>query len=389
MVVHFAIKMKLLFVVADDWYFLSHRLPVALAALREGYDVTVATRVQKHKQEIIDHGFRLIPLAHLKREKRSPFNELRAISELRAIYRREKPDIIHHVALKPVLYGNIAALGLSVKIVNAFAGLGYLASSRSPKAMALRPVIWNAMRFLLNRPKAFTILQNFEDRDFAISTLRMAYDKTEVIMGSGVDMELFKPSPQPSGLPIVMLPSRLLWNKGVAEFVAAAEALQASGVQARFVLVGDTDEASPSAIPRPQLAEWNDSGSIEWWGKMDNMQDILPLASIICLPSYREGLPKVLIEAAACARPVVTTDVPGCRDVVQHYGNGMLVPAQDTEVLPLTIKFMLDRPDLCKRMGEAGRQKASHFSQEVVIEKTLARYNRLFTASSVYKNSPC
>lgn len=379
--------MKLLFVVADDWYFLSHRLPLALAALREGFEVIVATRVGTQGDQIIDAGFRLIPLEHLKREKRSPINELRAITELRAIYRREMPDIVHHVALKPVLYGNIAALGLPLKTVNVFAGLGYLASSRSPKAIILRTAIWNTMRILLNRPNAFTILQNFEDRDFAVNTLGMSGDNTEVIMGSGVDLELFRPSPQPQGTPIIMLPSRLLWNKGVAEFVAAAELLTSTGVQARFVLVGDTDEGSPSAIPRSRLAEWNDSGSIEWWGKMRNMERVLPQASIICLPSYREGIPKVLIEAAACARPIVTTDVPGCRDVVQHYVNGMLVPAQNTDVLALTIKVLLDNSDLRKRMGEAGRKISAHFSHDVVNEKTLARYNVLSDHCSVTRKT--
>lgn len=377
--------MKLLFVVADDWYFLSHRLPLALAALREGFEVAVATRVGTQRQQIIDAGLRLIPLEHLKREKRSPINEFRAISELRRIYRREQPDIVHHIALKPVLYGNIAALGLPLTIVNAFAGLGYLASSKSPKAMVLRTVIWNTMRFLLNRPKAFTILQNFEDRDFAVNTLGMSEENTEVIMGSGVDLELFTPSPQPSGVPIVMLPSRLLWNKGVAEFVAAADQLTSTGVRARFVLVGDTDEGSPSAIPRSKIAQWHDSGSIEWWGKMSNMQDVLPQASIICLPSYREGIPKVLIEAAACGRPIVTTDVPGCRDVVQHYVNGMLVPAHNSDDLALTIKVLLGNLDLRIRMGNAGRKIAAHFSQDVVIEKTLLRYGLVTHARTVHQ----
>jgi glycosyltransferase involved in cell wall biosynthesis len=377
--------MKLLFVINDDWYFLSHRLPIALAARREGFDVAVATRVGSQGQEIIDHGFRLIPLKYLKRETWSPFNELRAVKELSAIYRREKPDIIHHVALKPILHGNIAALGLPTRIVNAFAGFGYLESSNSPKAFILRTGIWTAMRFLLNRPRAFTILQNFDDRDFALRKLRASEDNTEVIMGSGVDMDLFKPSPQPSGIPIVMLPSRLLWNKGVAEFVAAAESLKATGMQARFVLVGDTDEGSPSAIPRSRLAEWNDSGSIEWWGKMSDMQNVLPQASIVCLPSYREGIPKVLLEAAACGRPIVTTDVPGCRDVVQHYVNGMLVPAKNSDVLALTIRVLLGNSDLRARMGDAGRKIAAHFSQDVVIEKTLARYSLLTNSRTVYQ----
>ena len=212
--------MKLLYVINDDWYFLSHRLPLALAALSEGFEVAVATRVGTRAQEILDHGFRLIPLEHLKRETRS-LNELRAIRELRAIYRDEHPDIVHHVALKPILYGNIAALGLPLKIVNAFAGLGYLESSKSPKAMILRTMIWNTMRFLLNRRNSFTILQNFEDRDFAVNNLGLSSENTEVIMGSGVDLELFRPSLQPSGAPIVMLPSRLLWNKGVAELLRA------------------------------------------------------------------------------------------------------------------------------------------------------------------------
>jgi glycosyltransferase involved in cell wall biosynthesis len=216
-----------------------------------------------------------------------------------------------------------------------------------------------------------------------VNTLGLSGDNTEVIMGSGVDLELFRPSPQPSGVPIVMLPSRLLWNKGVAEFVAAAELLTSTGVQARFVLVGDTDEGSPSAIPRSRIAEWNDSGSIEWWGKMRNMERVLPQASIICLPSYREGIPKILIEAAACARPIVTTDVPGCRDVVQHYVNGMLVPAQNTDVLALTIKVLLDNSELRKRMGEAGRKISAHFSDDVIIEKTLARYSVLCDPSPV------
>jgi glycosyltransferase involved in cell wall biosynthesis len=321
----------------------------------------------------------------LKREKRSPLGELRAIRELRSIYRRENPDIVHHVALKPVLYGSIGALGLPLKIVNAFAGLGYLESSKSPKAMILRTVIWNMMRFLLNRPKAFTILQNFEDRDFAVNTLGMSEENTEVIMGSGVDLELFRPSPQPSGIPIVMLPSRLLWNKGVAEFVAAAELLTSTGVKARFVLVGDTDEGSPSAIPRSRIAEWNDSGSIEWWGKLNNMQEVIPQSSIICLPSYREGIPKVLIEAAACGRPIVTTDVPGCRDVVQHYVNGMLVPPRNTDVLALTIRVLLGNSDLRARMGDAGRKIAAHFSEDVVIEKTLTRYSLLTNSRTVHQ----
>jgi glycosyltransferase involved in cell wall biosynthesis len=366
--------MKLLFVVTEDWYFLSHRLPIAEAALRAGYEVAVATRVTERGNEIFERGFKLIPLQRFKRESLSPPNEALAIAELRSVYRREQPDIIHHVALKAVMYGSIAALGLKVKIINAIAGLGFMESSRSPKAVLLRSCAWNAFRFLLNRPNSVTLLQNFDDRDFAIKHFKVSLDNTEVIMGSGVDTDLFTPSPEPEGVPVVMLPSRMLWNKGIKEFVAAAEMVKAHGVKARFVLVGDSDIHSPSAIPKRQLLDWHDSGSIEWWGHQTAMHAVLPQANIICLPSYREGLPKSLIEAAACGRAIVTTDVPGCNDVVQNSINGYLVSVGDAETLAIALQLLISRPDLRAKMGSAGRQIASHFSQDVVCEKTLALY---------------
>ena len=204
-------------------------------------------------------------------------------------------------------------------------------------------------------------------------------------MGSGVDLELFTPSPQPLGVPIVMLPSRLLWNKGVAEFVAAAELLTSTGVKARFVLVGDTDEGSPSAIPRSKSPSGTTQAELNGGEGTGDMQNVLRQASIVCLPSYREGVPKFLIEAAACGRPIVTTDVPGCRDVVQHYVNGMLVPPKNTDVLALTIRVLLGNSDLRKRMGEAGRKIAAHFSQDVVTEKTLVRYGLLTNSRGTHQ----
>jgi glycosyltransferase involved in cell wall biosynthesis len=237
--------MKLLFVVTEDWYFLSHRLPIAEAALRTGYEVAVATRVSNRGDDIIGKGFTLIPLQHFKRESLSPLNEARAIAELRSIYRGEQPDIIHHVALKPVMYGSIAALGLKSRIVNAIAGLGFMESSRSMKALLLRSLSWSAFLFLMNRPNSVTLLQNFEDREFAVKHFGVPLENTEVIMGSGVDTDLFSPSPEPESVPVVMLPSRMFWNKGIKEFVAAAEMVKAKGIKARFVLVGDSDLTAP------------------------------------------------------------------------------------------------------------------------------------------------
>jgi len=369
--------MKLLFVVTEDWYFLSHRLPIAEAAQSAGYEVAVATRVTARGDEILQKGFKLIPLQRFKRESFSPFNELRAIAELRSIYLKEQPDIIHHVALKAVMYGSIAALGLNVKIVNAIAGLGFMESSQSPKAILLRFCAWNAFRFLLNRSNSVTLLQNFDDREFAIKHFKVSLVNTEVIMGSGVDTNLYTPSPEPDLVPIVMLPSRMLWNKGVKEFVAAAELLKSSGIKARFILVGDSDIHSPSAIPKRQLRDWHDSETIEWWGHQTEMHTVLPQANIICLPSYREGLPKSLIEAAACGRAIVTTDVPGCNDVVKNSVNGYLVPVGDSQTLAIAVRLLILRPDLRAQMGKAGRQRSMHFSQDVVCEKTLALYESM------------
>ena len=252
---------KLLLVIAEDWYFWSHRLAIARAALRNGYEVIVATRVRNYAQRIRDEGFRLVPL-RLIRESYSPFNELRAILQLRQIFSSEKPDIVHQVGLKPILYGSIAALGhRNLQVINTFGGLGYLGASSSLKARYLRLAIWGAYRFLLNRRNHYVLLQNQEDKQLLITKLKVSPEKIVIIRGSGVDLDLFRPAPEPNGIPIVLLAARMLWNKGIEEFVEAAQLLHTRGATARFVIVGDTDPGSPSAISRQQLADWQGSGT--------------------------------------------------------------------------------------------------------------------------------
>jgi glycosyltransferase involved in cell wall biosynthesis len=387
-----AARPKILFVVAEDWYFWSHRRPIATAALQNGYDVFVATRVGVCGEKIVEAGFRLIPL-RLNRSSYSLFHELRTVSELRSIYRGEKPDIVHHIGLKPILYGSMAALGnRRMQVINAFAGLGYLVSSPSFKARVLKQVLWKAFRFLLNRPNSFLLLQNREDRDLLVSEVGVRPEKTMIIRGSGVDVNDFQAAAEPAGVPVVLLSSRMLWIKGISDFVEAAKLLRARGVNARFVLAGDTDSGSPGAIPREKLQEWQNTGAVEWWGHQQSMSRLLQQATLVCLPSHGgEGVPKALIEAAASERAIVATDVPGCRDIVRHGTNGLLVPPKNPLALADAIAQLLKDAPLRTEMGRLGREiVVSEFSEERVVQETLALYRQLLTmgAAPINADSP-
>lgn len=384
-----AARPKILFVVAEDWYFWSHRRPIATAALQAGYDVFVATRVGNCGEKIIGAGFRLLPL-RLNRSSYSLFHELRTVSELRGIYQREKPDIVHHIALKPILYGSVATLGnRRMQVINAFAGLGYLVSSPSLKARMLKRTLWQMFRFLLNRPNSFLLLQNSEDRDLLVTEVGVSPEKTTIIRGSGVDVNEFQPTAEVPGTPIVLLSSRMLWIKGISDFVEAAKFLRARGIHARFVLAGDTDLGSPGAIPREKLQEWQNAGSVEWWGHQQSMIRIVQQAAIVCLPSHGgEGVPKALIEAAASERAIVATDVPGCRDIVRHGKNGLLVPPKNPAALADAIAQLLNDAPLRAEMGRRGREIAvNEFSEEKVVQETLALYRQLLNGDHVPINA--
>jgi len=370
---------KILFFVTEDWYFWSHRLPLARAAKAAGYEVTVVTRVQEYGDRIRAEGFKLIPLA-LRRRGRNPWQELRVIMQLVRIYRMERPDIVHHVAIKPVLYGSVAAWLTHVRAtVNALAGLGYVFSSNQRKARLLRPLVKLAYHFLLNRANSRTIIQNPEDRHLLTTAAFLGPEKTVLIRGSGVDVDLFAPTLEPQGAPIIVMACRMLWDKGVREFVQAARLLHETGVAARFVLVGKSDTENPTAVPVSQLVEWQQQGDVEWWGHREEMHRVFALSHIACLPTfYGEGLPKVLIEAAACGRPIVATDVPGCREIVRHGENGLLVPARDAPALAEALKQLILDPVMRERMGRRGREIVeAEFSVAKIVHETLAVYRSL------------
>lgn len=370
---------KLLFLVTEDWYFCSHRLPLACAARDAGFDVAVATRVTAHGERIRSAGLRLIPIA-LRRSSRNPWHELQAIREIAAIYRREKPDIVHHVALKPVLYGSLAAKLAGVPhTVNALAGMGYVFTSQNASARLLRPWITLAFRFLLRNTRV--ILQNPDDRDALLSAGILRKEQVALIRGSGVDTDVFRYTPEPdSGTPLIVLPARMLWDKGVGEFVAAAEILRKEGVAASFVLAGERDADNPAAISLEQLQQWHAAGTVTWLGKQEDMPALLARSHIVCLPSYREGLPKALLEAASSGRAIIATDVPGCREAVRHGENGLLVPPRDSIALAHALRQLIEDASLRRRFGEYGRVMAEReFSIGRVSAETLALYRELLS----------
>lgn len=364
--------MKLLFVVTEDWYFVSHRLPLAVAAQAAGFDVAVATRNGEKADVIRSAGIRLIPIS-LSRRGGNPLREVMALWRL---YRREKPDLVHHVALKPVMFGAFAAgLARVPAQVNAVAGLGWLFTSSSGVVRLIRPILRWMLARLLNRPHSLTIVQNPEDRSL-LERSGLPAARLRLIRGAGVDVQIFYPVVSPPEPVCIVLVSRMLWDKGVGEFVEAARRLIEAGVKARFVLVGVPDPANPASVPESTLRSWHGLHGVEWWGRREDMPAVLHAAHIACLPSsYGEGVPKSLLEAAACGLPIVTTDAPGCREVVRDGVNGLLVPVRDAAVLADALRKLIDDPALRRRMGEQSRRMAeAEFGQETVVAQTLAVY---------------
>jgi glycosyltransferase involved in cell wall biosynthesis len=302
------------------------------------------------------------------------------MSELLRVYRHEKPDVVHHVAVKPVLYGSLIARLTGVTgTVNALAGLGFLFSSKQLQAQLLRPLVVQAYRLAINGRTSRLILQNPDDAAL-LRDLGVVRDSTglAIIRGSGVDVAAYPMCPEPSGIPLVVLPARMLWDKGVGDFVEAARRLRQRGIRARFALVGDRDNDNPAAIPEAQLGAWREEGVVEWWGFRQDMAGVFANANVVCLPSFREGLPKVLIEAACCGRAIVATDVPGCREVVRHHDNGMLVPVRDPTALADALEVLVGDRALRAQMGSRGRERVlAEFRAEHVIEATLRVYREV------------
>jgi glycosyltransferase involved in cell wall biosynthesis len=265
--------------------------------------------------------------------------------------------------------------------VHLLTGLGYVFTAQAGKAALLRRAVILSCKVAFRHSNQRVIFQNPDDRSVFVDNRILPLQETVLIKGSGVDVETYRPTPEPQGLPLVLLASRMLSDKGISEFVEAARSLRDAGVCARFVLAGETDPGNPTAISAEQLRQWANSKVVEWWGQQNDMQSVLAQAHIVCLPSFREGVPKVLIEAAACGRAIVTTDAPGCREIVRHGENGLLVPVRDSRALAEALRLLIENAPLRARMGLRGREIAvQEFSLERVVKETLNVYRELLAA---------
>jgi glycosyltransferase involved in cell wall biosynthesis len=367
---------NLLYLVTEDWYFLSHRLPMAKAAQTAGYDVHVATRVGANGAAIEAHGFHLHPL----RWPRGSLNPLARVAiwwNVRALYRRLSPDLVHHVALEPTIIGSLAAIGLPMVRLNALAGLGFAFTSRTLKARATGAILGRLLAWLLNRPLTAALVQNDDDRAALIS-LGVDAERIFLIPGSGVDTDLLTPLPEPAGPVTAAFVGRLLDDKGVRTLIAAHELLARSGRPIHLRFAGEPDLANPASISPDEIRSWGRRPDVSMLGHVSDIRDVWATAHIAVLPSRREGLPKSLLEAAACGRPIVATDVPGCREIARAGVNALLVPPDDPAALAEALdRLAQDRP-LRQRFAAASRALVEdRFSSTCIGRETVALYDQL------------
>jgi glycosyltransferase involved in cell wall biosynthesis len=369
-------KRKLLFIVNVDWFFISHRLPIALAAIKNGFEVHIACAITNRSDELSSHGLIVHPLG-LSRSGVGAIGELKSLLQVYKLLVKVKPDILHTVTIKPVLYGNILARLTKVPVrVSSISGLGYVFVASGLKLKLFRSLISVMYRIALNGASA-VIFQNKADRD-VLNQMRAIKPSQEVfIRGSGVALDSYTVMPEPSGKPVMMLISRLLIDKGVGEFVAASKLLKSKRNDIRMVLVGEIDPGNPNTITDEQLTSWVDQGLVEYWGYSNAVSEVIAKSNIIILPSYREGLPKCLIEAAACGRAVITTDVPGCRDAIEPGKTGLLVPPRSDEALASAIELLVDDKLLRNSFAARSRFLAEEaFDIRGVIEVHLSLYGK-------------
>lgn len=373
----------LMFVVNVDWFFLSHRLPIALEALRQGYQVHIATGLTDKLDELQRHGLVVHPLA-LDRSSAGLGNAWRTMVELWKVFRAVRPDVVHLVTIKPVLLGGLVArlAGVSAAVA-AVSGLGFVFMAHGAKAVVRRWLVGGLYRVALGHRNLKVIFQNPDDRAGLSKLAHLPDSKVEMIRGSGVDLTQYGHTPLPLGVPVLLLAARLLADKGVREFVEAARLLKQQGVSARFCLVGSVDPANPASLADAELRQWASEGVVELWGQRSDMPRVLAAAQVVVLPSYYgEGLPKVLIEAAACGRAVVTTDHPGCRDAIDPSVTGVLVPVRNAAALADAMKGLINDPVRCQAMGNAGRVLAERaFDVRQVVAAHLRIYQELIDKS--------
>lgn len=366
----------ILYVVSEDWAFLSHRLPMARAARDAGFEVHVATQVGSDAEAIRAEGFVLHAIP-FRRGRISPIVALPTILALRRVARAVAPALVHFVGLQCCVLGGLATIGLDRPQVNALTGLGYTFTGDRARASAFRGVLTATLRYLLNRDNAVALVQNPDDRA-ALEGIGISSRRLALIPGSGVDTELLQPLPEPEGPITVGFAGRLLTDKGIRALVAAHRLLRQRGSDIRLLIAGEPDPANPASVSLAEAQAWAREPGITWLGHIDDIAALWRQSHIAALPSHREGLPKSLLEAAAFGRPMVATDAPGCREIVIADRTGLLVPIEDPEALAQAIARLAASPELRARYGAAARELVvARMSARAIGEATLQLYRTL------------
>lgn len=372
--------MNLILFANTDWYLYNFRRSLALALRDAGHELLLISPPGPYGEKLRALGLRWEPLP-MDRRSLNPFREALLLLHLWRLLRRERPALVHGFTIKCAVYGSLAARAAAVPArVNAVAGMGYVFTSTDAKARVLRPIVRTLLKLALGGKGARLILQNPDDMALFQRAGLVDVSQTRLIRGSGVDCTRFAADPQrPASSRLrVLLPARLLWDKGIAEYIAAARQLKAEGRPIDFLLAGDPDPGNPAAVPEAEMRGWVAEGVIDWLGHVEDMPALLRSVDVVALPSYREGLPKGLIEAAASGCALVTTDVPGCREVVTDGVDGLRVPVRDAEALAVAIARLHDDPALRVQLATAGQRKAlEQFDERIVIRDTVAVYREL------------
>jgi glycosyltransferase involved in cell wall biosynthesis len=370
------VKPLIVYVVAEDWYFLSHRLPMARAARDAGYEVHVATHLNGSGAEIEGQGFHLHSL-NWRRGSVNPLHLANIIRQVRTLYRQLQPDLVHQVALQPSLVGSLAAHGMSFPRLNALTGLGFGFTSSTVKGQFVRPILSLLSRFLFTRPNAAVLVQNPDDYA-AVSSFGIPPERIFVVPGSGVDTERLNPLAEPSGTVTAAFVGRLLDDKGVRTLVAAHEILRKRGENISLLIAGDRDPANPTSIDQREIESWGAHPGLEALGFVEDITKVWARAHIAVLPSRREGLPKSLLEAAACGRAIVATDVPGCREIARPGVNALLVPVDNAVALADAITTLARDSQLRRSFAAAGRQLVEkEFASAQIGRQMVAVYDHL------------
>ena len=375
---------KIIFNITEDWFFLSHFLSRALSAKRNGFEIYVCCNETNKKNVIESYGIKFIRLPY-KRASINPLYETYILIRLIFIIINVRPDLVHNVALKPIIQGSIASKLLNVNsVVNAPVGMGYIFTSNSLKARLLKPILIFLLRIFLiahsgKSKRSKVIFENIDDLNYFKSLKAVDSNYACVISGAGVEVDkTFLEKKRKNKIPKVVLIARMLKDKGIYEFFEAFQLLKNKKIKCQFVLVGDVDPSNPASIKRSTLEKWKNEKLIEWLGWIDNIEKVLLKTDILCLPSYREGLPKSLVEGAAAGLPLVSTDTVGCREVVIDGHNGFLVPIKDSKALADAIEKLIIDNSLRKSMGKKSfKMASSKFSSSKINSLTLKVYNEL------------